>query len=123
MSMHITKLSLLFPCAHSTSPITTSLLPACSTFLTSFLLLRLLIFDHTPSLGSSQLLIYSGLLLVGSLLSVDAVFSPLWASLTHSLPSSSNLLGKCVGLPPSLTASHPAQTCWVKCGMEGEGVA
>lgn len=91
--LHVTKLCLLFPCTHSPSPLTTSLLPICSTFLTSYLLLRLLLFDHT-SLGSGQLLVYSGLLFVGLLLSVDTSLSPIWASLTHSLPSNAGLLGK-----------------------------
>lgn len=98
MCMHVTKLSLLFPCAHSSSPLAASLLPCCSTFLTSFLLLRLLLFDHTPSLGSGQLLTYSALILVGLLLSVDTILSPIWASLTHSLPSSPSLLATVLGV-------------------------
>lgn len=92
--VHVTKLSLLFPCAHSPSPISDSLLPLCSTFLTSFLMLRLLLRDRTPFLGWGQLLVYSGLLFVGLLLSVDTVLSPIWASLTHNLPSTPSLLGK-----------------------------
>ena len=95
MSVHVTKLSLLFPCAHSPSPLTSSLLPCCSSFITSYLILRLLLADRTPqALGSGQLLVFSALLLVGLLLSVDTILSPIWASLTHSLPSSASLLGK-----------------------------
>ena len=93
MCVHVTKLSLLFPCAHSPSPLTSSLLPFCSTFITSYLVLRLFLFDHASSLGSGQLLAYSGLLFVGLLLSVDTILSPIWASLTHSLPTSASLLG------------------------------
>lgn len=104
MCLHMTKLSLLFPCAHSPSPLTSSLLPFCSTFITSYLLLRLLLFDHTPSLGLGQLLTYSALLLVGLLLSVDTILSPIWASLTHSLPSSASLLGN--HLVQSIYPSH-----------------
>ena len=93
MCLHLTKLSLLYPCEHSPSTVTSAILPLCSTFLTSFVLLRLLVFDHTPSLTWSRLLSYSGLLLVGLLLSVDTFVSPLWASLTHTLPSSASLIG------------------------------
>lgn len=102
MCLHLTKLSLLFPCAHSPSPLTASLLPFFSTFLTSHLLLRLLVFEHTPPLEVGRLLTYSGLLFVGLLLSVDTILSPIWTSLTHTLPSSANLLGNIIPLE-----SHP----------------
>ena len=94
MSVHVTKLSLLFPCAHSPSPLTSSLLPCCSTFITSFLILRLVLADRSPhGLSWVQLMVYSVLLFVGLLLSVDTILSPIWASLTHSLPSNASLLG------------------------------
>ena len=51
-------------------------------------------FSSSPFSISPQILIYSGLLLVGLLLSVDSVLSPLWASLTHHLPSTANLVGE-----------------------------
>ena len=51
-------------------------------------------FFFLPFSISPQILIYSGLLLVGLLLSVDSVLSPLWASLTHHLPSTANLVGE-----------------------------
>jgi len=95
MCLHLTKLSLFYPCEHSLSMLTSTVLPLCSTFLTSFVLLRLFVFDHTPFLRWSQLLAYSGLLLVGLLLSVDTFLSPMWASLTHTLPTGASQLGEC----------------------------
>ena len=95
MCLHLTKLCLLYPCPHSPTPLTSSLLPLCSTFLTSFLLIRLFLFDHSPRLSGGRLLVYSAMLLVGLLLSVDTFVSPLWASLTHTLPSSASLVGMC----------------------------
>lgn len=42
---------------------------------------------------SLQLLVHSGLLVIGLLVSWDAILVPLWASLTHQLPSTASLVG------------------------------
>ncbi len=42
---------------------------------------------------SPQLLVHSSLLLVGLLLSIDSLLTPLWATLTHRLPSSATIVG------------------------------
>ena len=38
-------------------------------------------------------MIHSGLLVIGLLVSWDAILVPLWASLTHQLPSTASLVG------------------------------
>lgn len=65
-------------------------------FLTSYALLRVLLFTEQGSNSSSHVLVYAGLLSVGLVLSVDTVLTPLWAAATHRDPSGASLVGKCV---------------------------
>ena len=104
----------------------TSLLTAVAIFLISFVVIREMLFEHSSSSSqvcgvicdlshslislslslllslplslsiSYQLLVHSGLLVIGLLVSWDAILVPLWASLTHQLPSTASLVGNTV---------------------------
>ena len=73
------------------------LITTISIFIVSYSVLRVLLFDEGQS-SSSQLLVYSGLLSIGLILSIDNVFSPLWAAVAHREPSGASLVGKCIAL-------------------------
>lgn len=92
LSLHLTKLSFLLPSPlpHTLTP--TTLVTTISIFITSYSLLRVLLFDEQGQSSSGQLMVYSGLLSIGLILSIDTVLSPLWAVVTHHEPSGASLV-------------------------------
>ena len=99
--VHLTKLSLLLPSSHPHTLTTSTLITTIAIFIISYSLLRVLLFDDQGQSSSSQLLVHSGLLCIGLLLSIDTVLTPLWAAATHREPSGASLVGEwawCVGV-------------------------
>ena len=94
--VHLTKLSLLLPSSHPHTLTTSTLITTIAIFIISYSLLRVLLFDDQGQSSSSQLLVYSGLLCIGLLLSIDTVLTPLWAAATHREPSGASLVGEWV---------------------------
>ena len=88
ISVHMTKISLLLLPVCSLSSHASS---AAAVFSISFAVLSLLLSEaHCSPL---RLLLLSGVLLLGLLLSLDALLSPIWSLASHSLPSTATLLG------------------------------
>ena len=93
--VHLGKLSLLIP-PTSLHPSTLSLplVPSIATTLILYPLLQTILFEPKRSISSPQLLVYSGLLLVGLFLSLDFILTPVLAAFTHRLPTTATLLGE-----------------------------
>eukprot|EP00731_Ephydatia_muelleri_P028556 Em0020g200a len=91
--VHLGKLSLLIP-PTSLHPSTLSLplVPSIATTLILYPLLQTILFEPKRSISSPQLLVYSGLLLVGLFLSLDFILTPVLAAFTHRLPTTATLL-------------------------------
>ena len=102
LSLHLTKLSFLLPSPHPHTLTTSMLITIISIFIVCYSLLRVLLFDEGQS-SSSQLLVYSGLLSIGLILSIDNVLSPLWAAVAHREASGASLVGKHVAMPCMIT--------------------
>ena len=91
--VHLGKLSLLIPpTSFHPSTLSLSLVPSIATTLILFPLLHTILFEPKKSVSSPQLLVYSGILLVGLFLSLDFILTPVLTMFTHTLPTTSTLL-------------------------------
>lgn len=93
--VHLSKLSLLLPPStlHSSTP-SSLVIPSIATVLILYPLLQTVLFEPKRSVSNPELLVYSGLLLVGLFLSVDFVLTPVLSMFTHRLPTTATLLGE-----------------------------